>query len=144
MLPQVSSSYTFWLKEHKKGTNKFPKNSALIKVLSENYNILITVDVETLREKILSIPCHLTNHHHFPNNQKHKRCSHDDLSQEERNKPWLEEGSKEVAKVKMALTGTDNGRLNDLSKMTGNFFRWNMKIRIEIIQVSITLDHSRI
>ena len=85
--------------------------------------------METLREKILSIPCHLTNHHHFPNNQKHKKCSHDDLSQEERNKPWLEEGSKEVAKVKMALTGTDNGRLNDLSKMTGNFFRWNIKIK---------------
>ena len=51
-------------------------------------------DVESLREKILSIPQHLTNNHVFPNNKKHLKCSHGDLSQEDRNKPWLQDNSK--------------------------------------------------
>ena len=51
-------------------------------------------DVETLREKILSIPQHLTNNHVFPNNKKHLKCSHGDLSKEDRNKPWLQDNSK--------------------------------------------------
>ena len=56
--------------------------------------MFVSGDVETLCEKILSIPQHLTNNHVFPNNKKHLKCAHGDLSQEERNKPWLEEGSK--------------------------------------------------
>ena len=47
-----------------------------------------------LREKVLSIPLHCSNHHTFPNNVKHKACSHGELCGEDRNKPWLVEGSK--------------------------------------------------
>ena len=47
-----------------------------------------------LREKVLSIPLHCANHHKFSSNEKHKTCSHSDLVGEERNKPWLKEGSK--------------------------------------------------
>ena len=47
-----------------------------------------------LKEKILSIPHHCSNSHQFPNNNHHLACSHGDLSEDERQKPWLEEGSK--------------------------------------------------
>ena len=47
-----------------------------------------------LREKVLSIPLHCSNHHTFPNNVKHKACCHGELLEEERYKPWLQEGSK--------------------------------------------------
>ena len=98
-------------------------NYGICQAFLKIYEYIWSGDVDTLREKILSIPLHLTNHHQFPNNQKHKRCSHNDLSLEDRDKPWLEEGSKEVSKLNTALTGTDNGRFNDLSKMTGDFFQ---------------------
>lgn len=89
-----------------------------------------------LREKILSIPLHCSNHHNFPNNVKHTACCHEDLTGEERDKPWLEEGSKvgvenktfnlnnlnkfqELSKLQSALAGSDKSRLADLSMMTG-------------------------
>ena len=63
--------------------------------MSPNYYLLTTLgDEVTLREKILSIPHHVSNNHHYPNNLMHKKCAHGDLSLEERNKPWLKEGSK--------------------------------------------------
>ena len=46
-----------------------------------------------LREKILSIPLHLSDHHSFPNNEQHKQCSHGDLAGSERARPWCAEGS---------------------------------------------------
>ena len=46
-----------------------------------------------LKEKIRSIPHHCSNSHSFPNNIHHKDCSHGDLSGEDRQKSWLEDGS---------------------------------------------------
>ena len=63
-------------------------------------------DEEELKEKILSIPHHCSNSHHFPNNKHHRSCSHGDLSCEERQKPWLVEGSKvrtKMAKISFSI-----------------------------------------
>ena len=49
---------------------------------------------EDLKEKILSIPHHCSDSHLFPNNKHHTACAHGDLCEEDRQKPWLEEGSK--------------------------------------------------
>ena len=47
-----------------------------------------------MREKVLSIPRHLTNRHTFPSNNKHKACAHGELKGAENRKPWLKEDSK--------------------------------------------------
>ena len=46
-------------------------------------------NLEMLREKVLSIPGHLTNTHVFPGNKYHDSCQHGDLS-----KAWLSPDSK--------------------------------------------------
>jgi len=74
---------------------------------------------EDLREKILSIPLHCTNHHRFRSNKEHKKCSHGPLKPSDRSKPWLKEGSKDLEKIVSALSGKDKSRLNDLQMMTG-------------------------
>ena len=51
-----------------------------------------------MREKVLSIPRHLTNRHDFPSNIKHKECAHKELKGSEARKPWLKEGSKVLNK----------------------------------------------
>ena len=45
-----------------------------------------------LKEKINSIPEHLTNKHVFPSNKQHLRCAHADL--DDRTKAWLDPESK--------------------------------------------------
>ena len=53
------------------------------------YNdILVTGDSEWLKEKLLSIPGHISNEHHFPDNTKYKDCPHGPLE-----KAWLPAGS---------------------------------------------------
>ena len=46
-----------------------------------------------LREKILSIPDHLSNKHVFPSNKHHLRCSHGDLVGTS-TKAWIDPDSK--------------------------------------------------
>eukprot|EP00092_Neocalanus_flemingeri_P087767 GFUD01110822.1.p1 GENE.GFUD01110822.1~~GFUD01110822.1.p1 ORF type:complete len:141 (+),score=26.84 GFUD01110822.1:47-469(+) len=72
-----------------------------------------------LREKILSIPLHCTDHHSFRSNKHHRECAHGPLRAAGRSKPWLKEGSKEVEKIVSAVSGKDKSRLNDLGMMTG-------------------------
>ena len=45
-----------------------------------------------LKEKLLSIPDHLTNKHSFEGNLKYKECAHDEL-EASADKPWLKEES---------------------------------------------------
>ena len=71
-----------------------------------------------LREKVLSIPLHCANHHKFPSNEKHRTCSHSDLVGEERNKPWLKEGSK------VRLVVKDNSSIGQNSKVLCIFYAY--------------------
>ena len=63
-------------------------------VCFENKKYSLAEDEEDLREKILSITLHCSNHHHFRNNRQHKQCAHGPLNASDRTKPWLKEGSK--------------------------------------------------
>ena len=75
-------------------------------------------DIDALTEKVLSVVSHVTNHHKFPGNTKHKQCSHGSLPGN-RNKLWLKAGSFPVKKLEAALRGKNNSRLNDLEYMLG-------------------------
>ena len=55
-------------------------------------------NVQLLREKVLSIPGHLTDTHSFPSNEIHKECSHGELR-----RMWLEKGSKVLIYIKMYI-----------------------------------------
>ena len=79
-----------------------------------------------LREKVLSIPRHVSNRHHFPSNKSHKSCQHADLIGDR--KPYLKEGSKELEKLMGALRGNNDIRLNDLENMTGT--KWGGTARL--------------
>ena len=57
---------------------------------------------QLLREKILSIPEHLSNTHTFDDNEEHKKCSHPPLTGQ-RSKKWLSKDSL-VRFVKILLT----------------------------------------
>lgn len=83
------------------------------------YSFATSRQVGMLREKIMSITHHCSNSHQFPNNKYHLACSHGELPEEGRSKPWLAVGSPELDKLTMALTGKDNNRFDDLSMMTG-------------------------
>ena len=94
------------------------------------FHLLSEGNYELLLEKILSIVCHLTNTHHFPENELYMRCSHNNI-----NRNWLERGSKveyiciqqficisslkAVEKVNSAIWGRNGLRLDDLRQMTG-------------------------
>ena len=79
----------------------------------------VSGDVDDLREKLGSIPEHISNNHYFAGNTHHKHCSHGELAPEvERSRPWLIRGSLPVAKVIAALHGHNNCRWNDLEMMT--------------------------
>ena len=54
---------------------------------------LITDSEEELKEKILATIHHCSNSHTFANNKHHKACGHGELKEEDRYKPWLDEGS---------------------------------------------------
>jgi hypothetical protein len=59
----------------------------------KNENLLFfTGNVVLLREKLLSIPYHLSNRHKFDENQEFKKCPHGDLVATAE-KPWLNEDS---------------------------------------------------
>ena len=46
---------------------------------------------EILREKIESIPHHISDRHFYPENEHYRYCAHGDLSEEERGeKLWLD------------------------------------------------------
>ena len=49
-------------------------------------------NVVLLREKLLSIPYHLSNRHRFNDNLEYKECSHGEL-EATAEKPWLNEDS---------------------------------------------------
>jgi len=70
-----------------------------------------------LREKLLSITSHMCNEHEFVENKEYKKCTHGNLD-EDREKPWLDQDSLAVSKVKAAIKGYKNTRLEDLSMMT--------------------------
>ena len=53
----------------------------------------ITDSEEELKEKILATIHHCSNSHTFANNKYHKACGHGELRDEDRYKPWLDEGS---------------------------------------------------
>ena len=75
---------------------------------------------EMLKEKILSIPQHLTNNHEFQENSHHMRCAHEPLSEEvARTRPWFKSGDLAIKKVRNAIEGRDGGRLADLPMMCG-------------------------
>ena len=57
-----------------------------------NSFITYTGNEEELKEKILATLSHCCNSHYFPNNKYHKACSHGELKEEERDKPWFDEG----------------------------------------------------
>ena len=82
------------------------------------YFLILGGDELTLKEKVLSIPGHVTNTHHFPSNKSHKSCQHDQLTGDR--KPYLKKDSKEVDKLVQALRGHKDVRLNDLENMTGD------------------------
>ena len=42
-----------------------------------------------MREKILSIPEHISDQHSFPQNTEHKKCQHPDYPVGTRTKAWL-------------------------------------------------------
>ena len=71
-------------------------------------------NLELLRERILSIPKHISNVHKFDGNKFHKSCEHEDLSSNERSKAWLDKEEIPVEKVDQSLHGKDMCRLNDL------------------------------
>ena len=54
--------------------------------------MLYAGDPELLREKLLSIPDHISNVHDYPDNQQYKCCPHSLLTGE-RKKAWLLPGS---------------------------------------------------
>ena len=65
-----------------------------------------------LREKVLSILDHVSNHHSFPKNTKHLECAHDDLGPEElRTRPFIARNSFSAKKLEMALRGKNDSRL---------------------------------
>ena len=82
---------------------------------------------------MLSIPSHLCNKHSFDENKEYKQCVHGQL-QETEGKPWLHEESlvnfsyniqwilinslQAISKVKSAIRGHKNCRLDDLDMMT--------------------------
>lgn len=47
---------------------------------------------QLLKEKLLSIPEHISNIHHFPTNSQHRTCCHPPLTGE-RSKAWLNKDS---------------------------------------------------
>ena len=85
---------------------------------------------------ILSIPEHISNVHTFPANSHHKKCDHLPLTGE-RSKAWLVKNAmvflqscyncfwelidifQEVQKIRSALLGKDNCRINDVPHMVG-------------------------
>ena len=46
-----------------------------------------------MKEKILATIHHCSNSHTFAINKYHKACGHGELRDEDRYKPWLDEGS---------------------------------------------------
>ena len=84
---------------------------------------------DLLKEKIESIPEHITNNHSFHKNKEHKACQHPPITGK-RKKKWLKKGALPVEKVDNALHGFDNSRLKDLPHMvgfthTGSIESWN-------------------
>lgn len=73
-----------------------------------------TGNAELLKERISSIPSHLSNVHEFPNNNQHKACCHGPLGP----KAWLSPDSKTIGKVRAALNGHQGCRMSDLDMMT--------------------------
>ena len=89
---------------------------------------------DLLREKLLSIPDHISNIHSYPANEHYTECTHPPLTGD-RAKAWLAPGSlvfsklkifdlkqiiyQAVKKVKTALLGKDGSRVKDLSSMVG-------------------------
>ena len=87
-----------------------------------------------LKELLLSIPDHICNIHVFPGNIFYKDCGHTPLPGE-RPKAWLDVDSlvkkikmlseisfytkKAVRKIRAAIVGKDNCRLDDLPHMLG-------------------------
>ena len=78
----------------------------------------IIEDPELLKEKLLSIPGHISNEHEFPENSKYMGCPHPPLTGE-RAKAWLPPGCLAVKKVQNALAGSDGSRLRDVPYMVG-------------------------
>ena len=60
-------------------------------------------DPELLREKLLSIPDHISNVHDYPDNQQYKCCPHSPLTGE-RKKAWLLPGSLVIIWVSSVIT----------------------------------------
>ena len=68
-----------------------------------------------LKEKVLSILDHVTNQHSFPQNNKHLKCSHEDLGPEElRTKPFINKNSASAKKLGNALKGANKSRYCEL------------------------------
>jgi hypothetical protein len=70
-----------------------------------------------LRERILSIPKHISGVHEFPENKLFKRCLHGELG-DDRSKPWLKPGSLSMKKLNEAIRGKRDCSLKDLDMMT--------------------------
>ena len=69
-----------------------------------------------LQEKIASIPDHISNIHHYPDNKEYKECAHGDLNPH--SKAWLDPESQAIEKLRSALNGKNGSRFEDLSMMT--------------------------
>jgi len=84
---------------------------------------------QLLKEKILSIPEHISNTHSFPDNTCHKACAHTPLTGT-RSKAWLRKDSMEIQKIRSAILGKENCRIGELPNMlgfthTGSIESWN-------------------
>ena len=56
-----------------------------------------------LKEKIFSIPAHMSNEHCFEDNKYHKYCEHEVLTDEEKRlRPWMKKTA-EVHKISTAF-----------------------------------------
>ena len=72
---------------------------------------------EEFVERFKSIVHHTVNKHHFPHHIFHKKCAHEELSEnEQRNKDWLVMGSPSHEKLRKIVT--EKQILNDLSQIT--------------------------
>ena len=70
----------------------FTKHLTLIYCLQFFLIIWPPGDPELLKEKLMSIPGHISNEHQFPDNKKYRSCPHPPLTGE-RAKAWLPSGS---------------------------------------------------
>jgi hypothetical protein len=68
------------------------------------------------REKLYSMFGHITGVHSFPLHELYIKCEHEELP-EDRNKPYMKQGSPALQKVVDAVCGTNNHNIRDLASM---------------------------